>query len=182
VIAEELRPRPAVLLLQLFEEVGQGLRVVTRLPENDGADRIRLGFVSARVLQHHALRAKLNSLLRQLAADSAQGGARDGLGKARKNPGLLRLGHLPGRVLHVDVGHLVGHYPRELRLIVGCRDGSDVDEHGPAGQREGVDLLLRDDVEFIRPCILLGMVATSFAPSCRTYCVSGLLSGKTGIC
>src|SRR6516162_9834890 len=85
VIAEELRSRPAALLLQLFEEVGQGLRVVTRLPENDGADRIRLGFVAARVLQHQALRAKSKSLLRQLAADSAQGSARDGLGNAREN-------------------------------------------------------------------------------------------------
>src|SRR5262245_15614582 len=27
-----------------------------------------------------------------------------------------------------------------------------------------------------------GMVATNLLPSCRTYCVSGLLSGKTGIC
>jgi hypothetical protein len=27
-----------------------------------------------------------------------------------------------------------------------------------------------------------GIVVTSFVPSCRTYCVSGLSSGRTGIC
>ena len=50
--------------------------------------------------------------------------------------------------------HFVRHDASELRFVGGGGDGSDVDEHRPARQCEGVDLFLGDDVELKRPGVL----------------------------
>ena len=75
-------------------------------------------------------------------------------GESGEQAGGLRLVGLFSGVLHVDVRHFVGHDPCEFGFVAGGRDGADVDEHLSAGQGEGVDVFLRDDVKFKRPGVL----------------------------
>lgn len=76
----------------------------------------------------------------------------------------------------------MGHDTGELRLVLRGGDGSDVDEDGSTRKSEGVDFFLRNDVKLVWPGILGGIAEISFFPSCWTYWLSGLESGRTGIC
>ena len=58
-------------------------------------------------------------------------------------------------MLHVHVRHLVSHHACQLRFVLGRQEGPEIDEHLPARQSEGVDFLLRNDMELERPGRLL---------------------------
>ena len=58
-------------------------------------------------------------------------------------------------MLHVDVRHFMSHHARELGLIVGLNNRTNIDEHGATWQSERINFLLRDYMKLERPRIFL---------------------------
>src|SRR5207302_7411901 len=43
------------------------------------------------------------------------------------------------------------NHPRQLRFVIGSRDGTHIHEDRTSREREGVDITLLDNVELVRP-------------------------------
>jgi hypothetical protein len=79
------------------------------------------------------------------------GHAESHAGKLGDHAGCLCLPGLLGRVLHIDVRHLVPHHASQFTFAFGSSDRPEVDEHLPAGDCKRIDLLLRHDMKFKWP-------------------------------
>ena len=146
VAAHPLRAAAAALRLDRLEHVGHLARVVAGARHDLRAQEVGLPLVLAAVLQEVGAEAELRAL-----RDHAAGGAADdraeNLTGNRADLELLALGRLRRAVPKRDVGDLVRHDAGHLGLGLGRLDHSAIEEHRPARQREGVDLLLVDHVE-----------------------------------
>ena len=65
-------------------------------------------------------------------------------------------------MLHINVSHLVRHYTCKFGFVVCGVNRADINEDGPTGKGEGVDLTLWDDMKLIRPGVLLRNLGSQF--------------------
>ena len=147
-VAQPLRRRAAVLLLDRPEHVRHLARVVAGPRHDLRAEQVRLALVLAPVF--HKVDAQAD--LRPLGDDTAGTAADDcpeHLPGDRADLKLLSLRRLHGSVAENHVAQLVRH--DACHFGVGARrfDHPAVEKHRAAGEREGIDLFEIDDVEAV---------------------------------
>ena len=146
VVAQPLRAAPSALRLNLLKHLRQIARVVSGARHYLRAEQVGLLLVPAAVLERAEAEADLTRAADDLTDAAADDRARD-LAEHGADLILLRLGGLRCDVAKGHVAHLVRHDAGHLALGVRGLDHAAVEEHRPAGQREGVDVACVNHVE-----------------------------------
>ena len=156
-VAEPLRRRVPILLLDRTEHVRHLPRVVSGTRHDLRAEQVCLALVLAPVLQEVDTQADLRALRNDAAGAAADNRTEDLTGDSADLK-LLSLRRLRGSVPENHVAQLVRH--DACHFCVGARrfDHPAVEKHRPARQREGVDLFEIDDVEAVTELGLLQVI------------------------
>ena len=131
-----------LLRLETLEELHHRRRIVAGLVQVLHAEEVGVLLELAGELQHRHRQGEVGCLLDAVTGPTSE--------EHQRNAGVpheLRAGRAPRAVPGCDMGDLVRHHARQLRLVLGQLDEAGVDVEVTAGQRERVHLVGIDHLD-----------------------------------